>query len=51
MLAAGLPDLLGAEGPTFVTLFVRPFTWADPGTRRRTADAVAELTAALGTPS
>jgi phosphonopyruvate decarboxylase len=50
-LAASLPELLAAEGPTFLTLFVRPFTWADPPSRRRTADAVAELTAALGTPS
>ena len=46
-LEARLPELLGADGPTFATLFVRPFTWDDPGTRRRTADAVAELTAAL----
>jgi sulfopyruvate decarboxylase subunit beta len=50
-LGARLPELLAADGPTFVTLFLRPFTWDDPASRRRTADAVAELTAALGTPT
>jgi phosphonopyruvate decarboxylase len=50
-LGTRLPDLLAADGPTFVTLFLRPFTWDDPASRRRTADAVADLTAALGTPT
>jgi phosphonopyruvate decarboxylase len=50
-LKAALPGLLGADGPNFVTLFVRPFTWDEPPLRRRTADAVAEMTAALAAPS
>ena len=46
-LERALPELLAAEGPTFVTLKLRPFSWGD-GPRRRTLDAVRELTEALG---
>src|SRR5919202_5907544 len=46
-LERALPELLAAEGPTFVTLKLRPFSWGD-GPRRRTIDAVKELTEALG---
>ena len=46
-LERALPELLAAEGPTFVTLRLRPFSWGD-GPRRRTIDAVKELTEALG---
>jgi sulfopyruvate decarboxylase subunit beta len=46
-LERALPELLTAEGPTFVTLKLRPFTWGD-GPRRPTIDAVRELTEALG---
>ena len=45
-LERALPELLAAEGPTFVTLKLRPFSWGD-GPRRRTIDAVRELTEAL----
>ena len=45
-LERALPELLAAEGPTFVTLRLRPFSWGD-GPRRRTIDAVKELTDAL----
>jgi phosphonopyruvate decarboxylase len=46
-LASRLPDLLAADGPTFVTLKLKPFTWDAGAPRRRTIDAVRELTAAL----
>jgi phosphonopyruvate decarboxylase len=45
-LERGLPELLAAEGPVFVTLKLRPFRWGD-GPRRRTIDAVKELSEAL----
>src|SRR5437016_5900371 len=45
-LERALPELLAAEGPTFVTLKLRPFSWGD-GPRRRTIDAVRDLTDAL----
>jgi phosphonopyruvate decarboxylase len=45
-LERALPELLAADGPTFVTLKLRPFSWGD-GPRRRTIDAVRDLTDAL----
>ena len=45
-LERALPGLIAGDGPTFVTLKLRPFTWAD-GPRRPTIQAVEELTNAL----
>lgn len=42
-----LPELLAADGPTFITLRLQPFTWDDSAPRRATTDAVKELTSAL----
>lgn len=42
-----LPALLAADGPTFLTLKLQPFTWGENAPRRATIDAVRELTAAL----
>ena len=45
-LERALPELLAAEGPTFVTLKLRPFSWGE-GPRRRTIDAVKAVAQAL----
>jgi phosphonopyruvate decarboxylase len=45
-LERALPELLAVEGPVFVTLKLRPFSWGD-GPRRTTIEAVRELTEAL----
>ena len=46
-LAAELPALLAADGPTFLTLKLRPFTWDSSGPRRASKEAVDTLTGAL----
>lgn len=45
-LEKALPELLAAEGPTFVVLKLRPFSYGD-GPRKTTMQAVKDLTAAL----
>jgi thiamine pyrophosphate-dependent acetolactate synthase large subunit-like protein len=45
-LERALPELLAAEGPVFVTVKVRPFSWGE-GPRKPTAAAVKDLTEAL----
>jgi len=42
-LERDLPALLAAEGPSFLTLKLRPFSWDDSGPRRRTIDAARAL--------
>ena len=46
-LEARLPELLAADGPSFATLRVQPFTYGEAARRRPTIDAVREMTAAL----
>lgn len=46
-LERGLPELLAADGPTFATLRVRPFSWGEPGQRRATIEAVRRLSETL----